>query len=262
MKGKLSLLAAILLATFVVSVERSSGNTDIDGEVFIVMRAGNSIKLGLVEVRLYKFEDAAETLDEIRRGAPEMLATAERRKAEADEVLKRAEKKREALDLRMGYVTAITGSGLKDADQIYALVAASLKGIEPTPDPKMRGTDEQKMAALRKPLENLRDQSAAAQAETAAAAEAYAKIQDELDALKSMQFVVQSLPQPLQTATTNADGKFRFTGLAPGSYLLGAIASREVGEKPERYAWCVPIEIQQESAMSVMLSNHNLLVAK
>jgi hypothetical protein len=235
---------------------------DIDGEVFIVVRAGNSIKLGLVEVGLYKSAETAGVVQQAKLTAGETLAAAEKRNGEAEGEFREAGFAQQAAELRYkNAASTLAPDSVFDNAKKLELFALSAKGAEFDAVLKSPGSDAEKVAELRKllPLLEKRIEEATLGASRAAANSVNA--QEEFDAAQSMQGVVKTLPPALQTSVTNADGKFRFTGLPPGEYLVAAIASREAGDKPERYAWCVPVEVRPSGAASVMLSNHNLLAA-
>lgn len=79
--------------------------------------------------------------------------------------------------------------------------------------------------------------------------------------LKSAGYYLKGIPNPLQTAKSDADGKFSLE-IEPGRYALIAIAERRVpggefGSEIERYFWAVKKEVGKKP-MQVMLSNDNM----
>ena len=75
-------------------------------------------------------------------------------------------------------------------------------------------------------------------------------------------FYFDSLPLPIKSAKTDADGRFRIQVPRFGRFALAAVASRQVGEDilgVEKYYWLVEISPQNESSRGVItLSNDNL----
>jgi hypothetical protein len=261
MKIQIPLIVAALSATFITSPQRSIAAADINGEVFIVMKAGNSIKLGLVEVGLHKTEDVAEKIAEVTQRAPAILTDALSKRDQAKDAAAKAVKFRRDAELTKknlwDYITANLPMDLK-----IGMLEVIVKGTPLEEIMKTSASPQSKIETLKTEAHRLDGFIADAIVADEAAAAASARAQDELDVAKSMRFVVQALPAPIQMSTSNADGKFSFNAIPNGNYILAATTSREVGDRPEFFAWCVPLETKQAGIVSVMLSNHNLLAAE
>jgi len=260
MKSQKVFTAASFLAISFALFSARSAASEIDGEVFVVMKNGNSIKLALVEVGLHRAETATSQLAETKQRATAMLATAKQNEEAAIKQAHEADIARQVAELRyknaLGNLDRNSSLTTSKRLELFTMMAA---GPEFDAILKSEASDTEKLEQLRSLLPILEERIENATVAAAKAAQDSAHAQEELSELESMQFVVKALPPPTEAATTNADGKFRFSGLAPGSYLLAATSSREVGETAERYAWCVPVEVKKLGAVSVMLSNHNLL---
>jgi len=72
-------------------------------------------------------------------------------------------------------------------------------------------------------------------------------------------FIYMSLPPPLASAMTNADGKCSMVIPTAGSIILVAHSSREIGSDVEQYYWFCRVSPDSAQPKSVILSNQNLL---
>lgn len=74
------------------------------------------------------------------------------------------------------------------------------------------------------------------------------------DYVHSIGWYFHALPKPLQVTKTDVAGSFEFKDLPPGSYVITASATREVGETTEHYHWMV----KADAGAKVQLANDNL----
>lgn len=72
-------------------------------------------------------------------------------------------------------------------------------------------------------------------------------------------FIFSSLPEPIATATTDADGKFSMTIQTDGDIILVAQSSREIGQDVEKYYWFCRVSRDGAQPKAVILSNQNML---
>jgi hypothetical protein len=79
--------------------------------------------------------------------------------------------------------------------------------------------------------------------------------------LTSGEYFFESLPSPISSAKTNADGKFTLTLPRQGRYGVVAKASRELFKKKETYFWIVWVSLGGEPSKRLTLSNDNMMGA-
>jgi hypothetical protein len=63
---------------------------------------------------------------------------------------------------------------------------------------------------------------------------------------------------PIQTAESDADGKFALEVPKTGRFVIAAQAKRSVGDSTERYYWLQPISLEGKQQLTQNLSNNNL----
>jgi hypothetical protein len=90
------------------------------------------------------------------------------------------------------------------------------------------------------------------------AREQYFKIRPELDYYYSGGFYFGFLQSPLQTAETDAEGKFLIEVPQTGDFVMAAHARRAVGEHTEQYYWLQPVSLEGKQQRVQNLSNNNL----
>lgn len=81
----------------------------------------------------------------------------------------------------------------------------------------------------------------------------------EYEAFNSVEYIIDSLPPPMQVNKSDAEGKFVLT-LPKGRYVIVANASRKLINTSETYHWLV--QIDESTPSNFMLSNDNLLETK
>lgn len=81
----------------------------------------------------------------------------------------------------------------------------------------------------------------------------------EYEAFNSSEYIIGSLPPPMHSSKSDADGKFSLT-LPKGEYVIVANASRKLINTSETYHWLV--QIDESTPSNFMLSNDNLLETK
>ena len=69
-------------------------------------------------------------------------------------------------------------------------------------------------------------------------------------------FYFAFLQSPIQTAETDADGKFVIEIPKTGAFVIAAQAERSVGEETERYYWLQPVSLEGQSQRVQNLTNN------
>jgi hypothetical protein len=215
---KVNVLLARQTAEKETLVEKVLPDVTVDGEVFIVTKGGQSIKLGLVEVALIPMQTLLPYLEMKHATLTNELATLE-------QDLKTAEQERDRLDK------------VRDA--------ASQKWMSAMRDDY--GTSYQAKDAYDKASEA-----------ASAASSKWMKLLDQHIELMSGSVYFGSMPAPLRVTKTNSDGRFRLLTPGSGSFAVAAIASRHVGDEVERYYWLIKIDPTAGASQTIMLSNDNL----
>lgn len=75
------------------------------------------------------------------------------------------------------------------------------------------------------------------------------------------ELVLESLPQPVTTTKTDADGRCAGKVIKPGTYAFCAEFSRLVGDKSEQNTWLIWVYFDEPTPKKVMLSNDNTLLS-
>lgn len=211
-----------------------SRETTVSGEVFVVTQGAGSYKLGLVEVQaipesavleMLKSQTNQEEITAARAKYEEAQAEATR----AEEASKQARERYE-----------------RDRDELGSTLDWSKPGA--LAEAERRQSD----------LSSRSDDYKAAERLASAARQRAASALDAVDEALSPWRHLLSLPTPIATATTNADGKFEIRLPKTGRYALAARASRRVVDKDETYYWLVWVQADG-SPKTLLLSNNNLV---
>ncbi len=91
-------------------------------------------------------------------------------------------------------------------------------------------------------------------------ASALHKLKSEYAMFNSIEFYTQDMPTPVSVSKTDADGKFELT-VPSGKYVIVAITKRAVFRYDEQYYWLVRIDASSP-VKSLMLSNDNQVETK
>ena len=90
------------------------------------------------------------------------------------------------------------------------------------------------------------------------AREEYERIRESRDFYYSGAFYFGPILNPIQTAETDADGKFAIEVPKTGAFVIAAKAERSVGEYTERYYWLQGASLDGQQQRVQNLSNNNL----
>ena len=201
----------------------------LTGQVFIVTKSSDNIKLGLVDV-------LAVPADQMHAHIAQRHANIAQRNRELKE--------------RIDAATAIATAALKEAERRYqeqydklGSSAAEIDGV----NPRLIATRDARDAARRR-LETAR-------------LEASGPEQPEQTLPEILDYYLSDLPSPIARSTSDADGRFQMTVPRGESIALIAQASRQVGNSRERYFWLVWTSLGGSTSSEVLMSNNNLLTA-
>jgi hypothetical protein len=86
----------------------------------------------------------------------------------------------------------------------------------------------------------------------------YLEITGKLNFYYSGAFYFAFLQSPIQTADTDADGKFAIEVPQTGRFVIAAQAQRSIGKDTERYYWLQPVSLEGQQQRTQNLSNNNL----
>lgn len=227
---KITLILIMLLAGFAHQAEASKKNAvknvSISGQVFVVTKGRENIKLALVDVAAipekellqYLKNQHARGLEQQKNLIPEVeSAKGEAEAAETAEKL--AKDKYNTLHNSKDFYTKISESMDAHSDMTWAT--------------RIRHTKDSN----------------------------YGRIKDKFDYyFDSAKYYFENLPAQVALSKTDADGKFTLS-LPPGKYAVAAKSSRDVFGNTENYYWLVWVDTSSPNH-SVMLTNDNFFATK
>jgi hypothetical protein len=209
-----------------------SRETEISGEAFIVTQGAGTYKLGLVEVSVIS-EKALQPLIASMSNDAEVA----RLKQDWDQSMEETRNAfRRVNDLQTQY----------DRQKQSVESALGSRNLELLEQAKGTAYDMQSTAATH--------DSAVANRE--AALDRATKALMALNAAAGAERYFASLPKPVATATTDADGKFIVKLPTRERYAIAARSTRKVGDKDENYFWLIWVQ-GDGSPKKIMLSNNN-----
>ena len=234
--GKRMELLITLAITIIFNVDCAK-HKDLTGEVFIVTKGANNIKMGLVPVKLFDQDTINRQLAAIEQLSiqlrdkyltektqlEEKMKNLENKYAEAefDEFLQLLKKQNEELKASIG--------------QGYSVRLEDLKVPRST---KLKIKDSLSVQ-LKQKLE---------------------LVKTEILYTNSSEFVFDNLSNPFMETITNADGLFSFTIADGRNVVLVAKSSRQTSEGIESYFWLGSVSLQNVDSQHLIISNHNKYV--
>ncbi len=225
----LLLLVIGIALTYVRHHYLSQGS--LQGQIFIVTNGRDNIKLGLVTVKLYNYDDISSYLV--------------KRKTEYGELVN---KEKQLVDT----AKAAANNAKQSADNAEQNENNTLNAYTAAP------YDDPNQSSLEAANQQAQDESNQASEAYRSADESYREaINQSKDALAGS-FFFENLPTPNQTTQTDADGKFTFEIPENGQYVVAAQAQRDVIDSTEYYYWMIQVSLNGASSKSMMLSNDNL----
>lgn len=230
---KYLLLACLLLSNAGYAAQKSGKNAgvktrSISGQVFVVTKGGENIKLALVGVFAITESEFLQYLaasTSIKRGAQDKLILAENEEKESRAAKKAAEDR------------------MSDLHDFYLKKDSTDRGAY------KRFSDSSEYWEASKIREA---------AENAWSIKLMAEISARVEfrSFKTGAYYFSGLPAGISTSKTDVDGKFKLD-LPAGKYALAAKSSRHVFGNTEEYYWIIWVNTSSQN-QSVMLSNDNM----
>lgn len=201
---------------------------DFAGDVFIVTKGGQNIKLGLVQVHVFPESAFSEFLNSKKK-------TAELEKAK----------------LKPAYDAAVTAFEEAGAAHQTALAKQEVALQRTIANVQNERLSKEFSAAVDRRFQTMEALRVAAQRLKAMATE--------YSHWGTCEYLFQGLPTPVATAKTDADGRFSLHLPFATRYGVVAQGQRQVASEAEHYCWAVWVPFEHAPASRFFLSNDNLI---
>jgi len=249
-KKYLNIILIILIIILVGFAYRYVNNHflegDLNGEIFIVTKGRQNIRLGLVEVRLIPE-------DEIKKYTSDKVSQF---KKEEEKILLKLENAKKKLDeYRDAYMEAHKSKVLREVDADFR---ETMNKVDVVLDRKPARTTDDKIRDI--------------QADTAIkineiekehlyklAQLDYELLIKEASALSVGAFFFNGLPDGKIKTKTDADGKFSLRMKRGQRMALAAQSNRKIMGDDEDYYWLIWVSLEGKSNKKIILSNDNLV---
>jgi hypothetical protein len=212
-----SLLGLFVMSCFFTCFGCSRAQGKLDGEVFIVTQGAESVKLGLVEVRILPYEATKTSISKTRADAEKQVANLQPKLDAARAALTSAEGRSDAA--RAESDTAFKRTQKQSTDDYEGVMASY--------DASSRAADRW--------LADLRATDSARRSVT--------ELEKQVRSWNSGAFYFASLPSPLTSVKTDSDGKFSILLDRTATVVLAANATRHVADKIENYYWLITVSL-------------------
>jgi hypothetical protein len=212
---------------------KSSSKGTLSGQVFVSTKGGESVKLGAVQISLF----ARDATDILLAGL----------KKYADFKIQQA-----------GASLEVVKAGREQADAYAREAAAQERAAFAIYLKSIRTNDS---AAAKQAHDAAKEAANNAREAASNASSQYFKIIGNVDFYYSGAFYFGYLRSPIQTAETDADGKFVIEIPPVGQFVIAARGERRVWENTERYYWLQPVSLESKQQRIQNLSNNNLTSA-
>jgi hypothetical protein len=193
---------------------------NLTGDVFIVTKSAQNVKLGLVEVQVLPYDETKKSIERMKAQANKEIASllpaldaARQALQTAEAQFKAARANEDEARENAGYESSIL------ADASNERVAAS----------RAVSSARNKLIELDKRALNW----------------------------SSGAMFFAGLPPPIKSVKTDAEGKFSIS-LDKEAFALGARATREIGGTVENYYWLISVAFDGQISKRIFLSNDNL----
>jgi hypothetical protein len=250
---RINFYCAALLSCIAVS---GCGEKEINGQVFVVTKGRDTIKLSLTDVAAYSEEefaaalkvvadhpkrvemrsaivDANKMLKNMRDEGPALKSDYEAKRAAAESM-------EVSLSAQLATVSQQVDEAVKTKGRFSQAIEVSIGG-ERVPIEQAKGKLELAADAVQK---NIDGQEAMV-----------GNLMSHLAAMDSVEWNFAHFPSAKYTNKTDAEGKFALR-VPAGRYVLAARSSRAVFDKSEQYHWLVKVDASTD-ARQVFLSNDN-----
>lgn len=216
-------IVALLLLLLTGCVTREG---ELAGQVFVVTKDGQNVKLGLVTIVAIPEEVITKFIDQKAATATDQS----RDRAAAVQMAKEA----------------VTGAEIAVAAAKEQVDRATLTLLNSKKDSGLKHYSDAKTE-----YELSKTELSMRQAELSHA-------EGDRDILDSSDFYFADLPDGIVSAKTNADGLFSMTLPRHGRFALAARTSRQVVDEKENYYWLVWVSLDGAAKRSILLANDNL----
>lgn len=221
-------IATVLLAIVVASTNcRQVKQGTLDGDVFIVTAGAENLKLGLVEVRILPYEETMKSIAQTTAQATQEIATLQPKLDAARKGVESAKARGRAL----GQESTAKVDQISSANDYEAAADEANAAID------RYGGALQGIGTAKRTL---------------------AEVEEQIRAQNSGARYFASLPSPLASVKTDADGKFSIQLDRNATVVLAAFATRQMIGKAEKYHWLIKISLDGQSSKRIFLSNDNL----
>ena len=219
----------------------------IDGQIFIVTKGRENLKLALVDIRAIRESDFStywrstekNKQDELQAATSEydrLRPTSERAQAELEDAQKQCKAAAKTVDATFSNIANFDKSTNQKAKAAYDALA------------KQRDSKQEAFKAARATITPSIEKVEALRSEVL-----------ELRAPGSwLDHHFASLPQGITSAISDSEGKFTLRLPRRGRFLLAAKTSRSIFQTEEQYCWLVWVSLDGQSSKSLILANHNL----
>ena len=221
----------VVLLFLLTALNCGTRRGQLKGEVFIVTKGGENIKLGLVEVTVIS-ETEINAAIEKKKGAVESKLVELR--SEYDKATA------EYNSIHQTYQRAKDNYDKSSQRAMDAIVSDNYEQAAKTRD----YWSSEYMRLLRPDLQAESKQSQA---------------KWKLEHFPTAEYFFESLPQAFGKTMTNSNGEFTFELRVVGKFALAAHAERQTPE--EKYYWLVWVSLDGHSLKTELLSNHNVMTS-
>jgi hypothetical protein len=258
----------------------TSKQGEVDGQVFIVTKSRENVKMGLVAVSLFDADSVRKSLISVRKellsradvimtNARPLLATVEKLRGDYEtnkavyEEAEDAEKSNKGTLIEQ-YNKIPGQSKLDDYDIDHPSYFDALDSADTIASKKAVYSEfHEKLVAAREARKAAAKKAESQKIALNDAVDAYNRaIKPQQDLIWQYESLcISSLPMPISSVKTDADGRFRLQVPRTGEFVLVATASREFGGGSESYIWAVVDSLDGKDSKQVFLSNDNLAQA-
>ena len=210
----------------------------LDGDVFIVTQGAENVKLGLVEVRVLPYEETKNSIMKTRVQVEQEISGLQAQLEAAREALTSAEARLKAAD----------------AERIAAYEEKALNFAPGETSSEWFKAQQAENAA--------EDHYRAAGKVVGSAKSTLADLQKQARIWNSGDQYFKSLPSPVASVKTDADGKFSIPLDRKSTFALAAYATRRLFDKTENYYWLISVSLDGQLSKRIFLSNDNLATSE
>lgn len=247
----------------------------LEGSVFIVTKARENVKMGLVTVSLFDSTHARMAVQKVRtdlrRRSDEIAAQAKPLFADVET----AREKYKAVELE--YKAAREAAAVAKENlikQFNAIPGRSRLNHFDLSNPEYRESDDAQTierkkavyAEYRSKVDSAEDTRKGIALKGRAEYDKFHPLylaynsltKSQRDLIKSYeQLCFAALGSPVSAVQTDADGKFKLMTPRSGEFVLSASASRDVGSSSETYFWIITHSLDGKDHSQILLSNDN-----